>query len=268
MVTQKESARLTRTQRAAVASLHRFALDARSRKPVLGDQHAGGVLAGLQRSGWRLALNRAGAPLVAARAREVDELAAAFLVEHPGGLVLNLGAGLDSRVHRVDPPAGAEWVDLDLPEVVGLRRQHCAPHEAARAVGAAALDESWWDEIPRARPTLVLAEGLLPRLTGEQVHALLDRITERLPRGRVVVDVVAPWVRSLGSAAGLRWSAAHPDEIGGRHRQLCLLESAVLSDLVGQQNRPLGRAVAAVPELATAVRLLHYGFGPGEDPSA
>lgn len=273
MATQREPVRLTRTQRTAVTTLHRYALDARARKPVLGDRHAGAVLAGLQQPSWRLVLNRGEAPLIAARARRVDERAAQFLAEHPGGLVLNLAAGLDSRAHRVAPPPGADWVDLDLPEVVDLRRKHCAHHEGARVIGASALDESWWGEVPRDRATLVIAEGLLPHLTADQVHALLGRITERLPRGRILGDVVSPWVRSLGVVAGLRWSLAHHDEIGGRHRQLLLRESLGLPELAAQQDLPplqrgLNRAAAAIPELATAVRLLHYGFGPGENPGA
>jgi len=271
MATQRKPVRLNRTQRTAVTTLHRYALDARSRRPVLGDQHAGTVLAGLQQPSWRRALNRADAPLVAARARRIDERAAQFLAEHPGGLVLNLAAGLDSRVHRVDPPSSADWVDLDLPDVVALRRQHCAQHENARAIAASPLDEGWWADVPRDRPALVIAEALLPHLPGAQVHALLDRITGRLPRGRIVCDVVSPWVRALGAVAGLRWSLAHLDEIGGRHRQLVLRESVDLPALAEQEDLPaplrgINRAAAAIPELANAVRLLHYGFGAGQAP--
>jgi O-methyltransferase involved in polyketide biosynthesis len=55
------------------------------------------------------------------RMREFDRLAWAFLEEHPDGVIVDLGCGLDTRFERVDN-GRMEWYGLDLPEVIELRQ--------------------------------------------------------------------------------------------------------------------------------------------------
>ena len=55
--------------------------------------------------------------------REFDRYARDFLDRHPGAVVVHLGCGLDSRFERVDN-GYVEWYDLDLPEVIDLRRKY------------------------------------------------------------------------------------------------------------------------------------------------
>jgi O-methyltransferase involved in polyketide biosynthesis len=54
------------------------------------------------------------------RAKHLDGWTREFLAAHPRSTVLHLGCGLDTRVYRVDPPAGARWYDVDLPAVIEL----------------------------------------------------------------------------------------------------------------------------------------------------
>jgi O-methyltransferase involved in polyketide biosynthesis len=54
--------------------------------------------------------------------REMDRYAQDFLGRHPEAVVVHIGCGLDSRFDRVDNDQ-VEWYDLDLPEVIELRRK-------------------------------------------------------------------------------------------------------------------------------------------------
>ena len=56
------------------------------------------------------------------RVREFDRFACDFLIAHPDGVVVHIGCGLDTRFERVDN-GRVEWFDLDLPEVIELRRK-------------------------------------------------------------------------------------------------------------------------------------------------
>lgn len=38
-----------------------------------------------------------------------------FVAHHPDVVVLDLGAGLDGRMFRVDPPPTVDWYDVDFP---------------------------------------------------------------------------------------------------------------------------------------------------------
>src|SRR5512138_3899512 len=64
-----------------------------------------------------------GCTIIATRAATFDLLTTRYLAAHPDAVMLHLGAGMDSRVFRVDPPAGVDWFDVDYPDVIDLRRQ-------------------------------------------------------------------------------------------------------------------------------------------------
>jgi O-methyltransferase involved in polyketide biosynthesis len=74
------------------------------------------------------------------RVREFDRRAQDFLARHPQAVVVHIGCGLDTRFERVaQHNATVTWYDLDLPEVIALRRQLIAEsercHVAADGVG-------------------------------------------------------------------------------------------------------------------------------------
>ena len=76
--------------------------------------------------------------------REMDRFARDFLSRHPQAVVVHVGPGLDSRFERVDN-GRVEWYDLDLPEVIALRRKLLAD-EAGRyhLLGCSVLKIPGW----------------------------------------------------------------------------------------------------------------------------
>ena len=92
------------------------------------------------------------------------------------GLLTDLGVGLDTRAFRVDTPATVDWYEIDLPEVVALRRRFVPDRPHVHAVAADLTDPHWLDDMPADRPAAVVADGLLPFLTHEDFVALLRRI--------------------------------------------------------------------------------------------
>jgi len=58
------------------------------------------------------------------KGREFDHFARDFLRRHPDAVVVHIGCGLDMRFERIAERNGqVEWYDLDLPEVIELRRK-------------------------------------------------------------------------------------------------------------------------------------------------
>jgi len=67
---------------------------------------------------------------VVLRSREFDRRAHDFLARCPESVVVHIGCGLDSRFERVAERNGqVEWYDLDLPEVIELRRKYIGGEE-------------------------------------------------------------------------------------------------------------------------------------------
>ena len=133
---------------------------------------------------------------IALRARRYDTCVRAFLAHSPGGVVVNIGCGLDSRVLRVDN-GRMIFYDLDLPEVIALRREFYEETDRCRLIASSVLEDAW---IPRLQahdgPFLFLAEGVFMYLEAEAVKGLVVRLAGEFPGSELVCEVVnAIWVR-------------------------------------------------------------------------
>ncbi|MDO8873008.1 MAG: class I SAM-dependent methyltransferase [Methanoregula sp.] len=125
------------------------------------------------------------------RAKQLDQWTREFLTANPDSTVLNLGCGLDSRILRIDPPASVRWYDIDLPDVIELRRQLYPVRHDYVMIGSSVTEPGWLDGIPADRPVLVVAEGLLQYLSEKDVTALFCRITEKFPKGQFILTPIA-----------------------------------------------------------------------------
>ncbi|GAA2852707.1 class I SAM-dependent methyltransferase [Streptosporangium fragile] len=183
-----------------LATLYLRAWESRAERPILGDHHAAEALDRIDYDFATLERRlrpRSNQFLVALRARRLDDWSAAFLARHPDATVLQLGCGLDSRMLRLDPPAPARWFDLDVPKVIDLRRRLYPERDRYRMIGASVTDPDWLRQVPADRPTLIIAEGLLPYLPGGDVRRLLQRLTDHFPSGELLFDGMAPWVTRM-----------------------------------------------------------------------
>ena len=102
--------------------------------------------------------------------------------------MLHLGCGLDTRVFRIDPSATVRWYDVDLPDVIELRRQLYPARPGYEMIAASVADLQWLDSIPGDTPVLVVAEGLVQYLPVDDRGALFNRITEQFPSGEIIFD--------------------------------------------------------------------------------
>jgi O-methyltransferase involved in polyketide biosynthesis len=129
------------------------------------------------------------------RMREFDRCARAFLNQHPDGVVIDIGCGLDTRFQRLDNGT-FEWYGLDLPEVIALRRQLLDETPRSHFLACSALDFAWLDLIDtgQERAFLFLAEGVFMLLEGEQVRSLVCTLRNRFPGAELAFDAFTPFM--------------------------------------------------------------------------
>jgi O-methyltransferase involved in polyketide biosynthesis len=170
--------------------------------------------------------------LVCQRAKKLDAVTRAFLVDHPKGVVLHLGCGLDGRFWRVDN-GNVEWYDLDMLPVIELRQQFCPVSERYHLIASSVTDLGWMDMVMAAgRPVLVVAEGLLMYLGEADVRRLLLQLRESFPGSRLVADVFSgmtarsatrhPSLKQTGATIG--WGIDDPHEIETWAKGIHLIE--------------------------------------------
>jgi len=187
-----------------------------------------------------------GCIVVATRAATFDLLTQRYLAEHPDATVLHVGCGMDSRVFRVDPPASVQWFDVDYPDVIDLRRQ-LFPERGGGSyhlIGAPLEDLGWLEQVPRERPGLFIAEGVLHYLSEVEVKALLNAVVAHFPGGQMVFDICNPFiVKRAGSNVGgtgatYKWGLDDPEDIKQLEPRLELVKEYRPSELEAFSRYP------------------------------
>jgi len=133
--------------------------------------------------------------------REFDRYARDFICRQPEAVVVHIGCGLDSRFERVDN-GRVEWYDLDLPEVIDLRRTFIGG-EGGRyhLLSCSVLEDAWLNAVGAhgKRPFLFLAEGVFMYFESEQVKRLVLTLRDHFPGAELVFDGWTPFWVWLGN---------------------------------------------------------------------
>lgn len=202
------------------------------------------------------------------RLREFDRQARDFLVRHLEAVVVHLGCGLDTRFERVDN-GQVEWYDLDLPEVIELRRQLIGG-EGARYhhLACSVFDSAWLDTVSSQRPCLFLAEGVLVYFAEAQIKSLVLTLQARFPGAELVCDAMTPFMVRANNwqlafskiSARVRWGLRHARDLESWHEGICLLTEWYYFD---HPEPRLGRLkwMRYVPPLVKAMGVYHYRLG-------
>ncbi|MEM9071363.1 MAG: class I SAM-dependent methyltransferase [Myxococcota bacterium] len=127
-----------------------------------------------------------------------DRHVASFLEEHPNGVVVNLGVGLETQRFRLDN-SRALWLGVDLPESIVIRERFMTPDERHRHVAASAMDNSWFDEVPSDRPVYFTAQGLLMYMDEAVVKAHFVDLAKRFPGAWYAFDAIPRWMSKLST---------------------------------------------------------------------
>ena len=202
--------------------------------------------------------------------REMDRYARDFLSRHPEAVVVHIGCGLDSRFERVDN-GRVEWFDLDLPEVIDLRRRFIGDeHERYHLLAGSVLEDAWLEAVKvySQRPFLFLAETVFVYFIEAQVKSLVLTLRDRFPGAELVLDGWRPfeiWVGnrylSPSKFAGLmQWGLWSGREIEGWGDGIHLL------DEWGFFDRPEPRLnsyrwMAPLFRLFKPIRIFHFQLG-------
>ena len=188
-------------------TLYCHAIDAQSRNPILGDIKSLEIAPALDKTiagsdddlARDLLFRRIRPSLVThitMRARRYDEYVRDFLTRFPGGVVVNLGCGLDPRFTRIDNGT-VQYFDLDLPGIMAIRRRFFEETDRYHALASSVLDFAWMDAVRVCQgPYLFLAEGVFMYLGQDEVRGLVLELARRFSGSELVCEVVnSKWLR-------------------------------------------------------------------------
>ena len=125
------------------------------------------------------------------RAKVYDGSANRFIADHPHCTVINLACGFDTRFWRI-AHENCRYIELDLPEVIALKREILKDQLSYELMGCSVMDVSWIDQVTASGNShfLLLAEGLFPYLPEPDVAQLFQRLTQMFTRSQLVLDII------------------------------------------------------------------------------
>ena len=263
----KEKVTLTKEQETLLIPLYSKAQD----NPLFDDKKAKEILAGVEYDFAKLKTPEKTAVTLRIRAKQLDAYTRQFIAAHPNALIIHLGCGLDSRCERMEHPA-AKWIDLDMPDVIALRRKFYPESESYRMIASSVTDLSWIDNVDsEGRPVFVVMEGLLMYLHESDVKALILRLLEKFPGCEMVFDAFSkmtvdriqahPSLQKTG--ATIHWGIDDPHEIVGWGKGIHLKEEWFFShepdiDKLNWFYRFMFRLTRSIEVANRAHRLLYY----------
>ena len=125
------------------------------------------------------------------RASLIDNEVKDFLKEYPDAVVVHLGAGLDARYERIGCPMLTHWYDLDLGEVIEMRRHFLEESERNTYISGSMFDYGWIEKVKQhGKPVLIVVEGVLMYFPRNEVKAFFNELCSRLGSATVIFDML------------------------------------------------------------------------------
>ena len=210
-------------------------------EPIIQDPKAAQILSGIDydfnkfKKSW---LSQVG---VSIRTAVLDRATRRFLDENPGAVVVNLGAGLDTRLERLPGNHLHCWYDLDVPEAIDMRRRFFKENEKNRFIAKSVFDYDWFQEIDHAgRSLLFIAEGMLMYFPEEEIRPLFRRLGGSFSGAEILFEVICPFMvgkgrhhdslKSIDGDIDFRWGLKEPKEMESWNSGLKYLEEWNLYD--------------------------------------
>jgi O-methyltransferase involved in polyketide biosynthesis len=140
----------------------------------------------------------------ALRAKHFDDKIKAYISKYPRASIVNIGAGLDTTFYRVDNGL-IQWYDLDLPNVIEIRKQLIPETNRATCITKSFLDPSWCAEVKSTEDGVFIAiGGVLMYFEELQVKKFLSLLADNLPGAEIVFDAplkldnhIGAWITQL-----------------------------------------------------------------------
>lgn len=151
---------------------------------------------------WRMAI----------RTRVIDDLIRDAVA---GGvdLVLNLGAGLDTRPYRMELPANLHWVEVDRAEIIEMKESRligekpvCKLERVACDLADAAARQTLLASVQaKSETALVLTEGVMSYLSEDEVGALASDLSNHPCFRYWITGYSSPAITKYRQANSKQW---------------------------------------------------------------
>lgn len=165
------------------------AVETQKQKPLLIDNKAAYIINSIRYDFTTISNNIRKLTRASWIARSIffDKKIKEYINVNPNATIVNVGCGLDTTFDRIDN-GKINWIDLDLPDAIELRRQFFQESERSRFIAKSVFDTSWYNDIINKDNVMLLIAGVLYYFEESEVRILLTDIHRYLPGSEIIFD--------------------------------------------------------------------------------
>lgn len=204
----------------------------------------------------------------AARYYNMDQFVRSFLKKHPDGMVVNLGAGLDTmnyRIHSLSTP----FYSIDFPDVIQMREKLLGKSENETMIGCDLTNMSWAKTIDTEKPTIFIASGVFQYFKPEIVEILIQDLKAVFQNSELVFDATNEvgihyaqrYVKKSGNKEAMMYFYVNDAEQFAKNQEVILLETRGFYDearkIIGRKTGLYTRIAMKVADKKKRTLLLH-----------
>ena len=135
---------------------------------------------------------------VAIRAKYYDDMLKLFIENSKNPVIVIIGCGLDSRYNRIGKSANnAKFYQLDIPEVIDIRKKLIKPKENETYISSSMLDTEWIETLKNENPSgsfLFIIEGVLMYFSKNDVQTVFERLAMNFSQSEILFDINNVWM--------------------------------------------------------------------------
>jgi len=185
--------KLGKVQETLVLPLWGRAVESRKERPKLVDKKALEIIERIDYDFSLITKNMSWVSQLAwvARSLHVDQTINNFIKVHPFATIINIGCGLDTTYERIDN-GHIRFYDLDLPDVIKLRKMFFNDTERRTSLACSFLDTHWFHQIENQNDVLFIAAGVFYYIEEKQIRDFFMTVAHQYPGSELFFDVASP----------------------------------------------------------------------------
>lgn len=166
------------------------------------------------------------------RCRKYDEIINRFIIENPTGAIVDIGCGLDTYYERAINST-VKWYELDLPDVIDLKRKFFEETENRRFISGSFTDIRWFEQIKSKGKVLFISSGVFCYFEESEIKEFLLRLAESFAPSELLFDVTSAYgvkvanevikKSGLGQGSLMKWPLKNKEIILSWDKRLKLI---------------------------------------------
>ena len=212
------------------------AVESKKQRPMLVDETAVEIMQKIDYDFSTIARSMSPITQIAwiARSLHVDRTIRHIRETHPRASIVNIGCGLDTTFHRIDNGL-LQWYDVDLPEVIELRKKLIPVRERSVCIASSFLDSAWRSQIAVENKVLFLAAGVFYYFEEREIRDFMAELAGRFRGAEILFDIASPLgvkiankrvieAGGMNDRSYLKWGIASAKQIPSWQNGITLLE--------------------------------------------